>query len=440
MRIVNIRGRQILDSRGRPTVEADVTLEDGAFGRASVPSGASTGGSEAHEMRDGDELAYFGRGVTKAVDHVNGVLASALAGFDAMDQAGVDRRILEVDGTHNLSNLGANAALGISLAVCRATAVAQHQPLFRRIAELSGVSAPSLPLPMVNILSGGLHAGRGMDVQDFLAVPLSAPDYATALHDIVRVREAAIDVVRSSGAPTLLADEGGLSPGCATTEEAFDLLMTAITAAGFAPGRDIGIAIDMAATSLLDDEEGYLFARQGVRHTSEEMIEVIACWAKRYPLISVEDGLHDEDWEYWTKLTDRLKSIQILGDDLFATDRERITKGVGLRAANAALIKVNQNGTLSGTLSAMQCARDNGYATIVSARSGETADTFMADLAVGTAAGQIKIGSVKNSERLEKYNQLLRISEDPTIGYSGTRFLAPLEQVASSCVIATGQS
>ncbi|MBV8848150.1 MAG: phosphopyruvate hydratase [Methylobacteriaceae bacterium] len=422
--IAAVKGRQVLDSRGRPTVEADVVLQGGAMGRASVPSGASTGHNEAHELRDGIKDEYFGRGVGRAVTNVDGEIAQAVRGLEAEDQRALDLRMREADGTPSLSRLGANAILAVSLAACRAAAEAKGEPLYRRIAEISGTQHMSLPVPMVNILSGGLHAGRGMDVQDFLAVPLSADGYPTALHMMMRVRTAAESVVARYGAPTLLADEGGLSPGCPNGDIALDLMVEAIEEAGLRPGREVGIALDIAATSLADDKGNYALAREGRTLSAAQMIERLAKWKQDYPLLSIEDGLHDEDWDNWTKLTTRLNDIQIVGDDLFCTNPARIETGVARGTANCVLIKLNQNGTLTGTLDAIRIARSAGYATVISARSGETADSFMSDLAVGTAGGQIKIGSLRNSERLTKYNQLLRIAEDTEISYAGARVLA----------------
>jgi enolase len=422
--IVTIKGRQILDSRGRPTVEADVELRGGAIGRASVPSGASTSQAEAHELRDADASQYFGRGVGRAVGNLRGEIAATVTGHDAEDQAGLDRRMRDLDGTAQLERLGANAILAVSLAACRAVAAAKKQPLYRRIADLTGTKTPMLPLPMVNIFSGGLHAGRGMDLQDFLAIPLSATDYASALHAIVKVRDAAEGVVQRHGAPVLLADEGGLSPGCRSAEIALALMVEAIERAGFKPGQDIGIAIDVAATALVGADGRYHLAREERDYSSAQMIETVERWVRQFPIVSVEDGLHDEDWGHWPELTKKLRHIQVVGDDLFSTNPARIRRGIEIGAANSSLIKVNQNGTLSGTLEAIVTSHRAGYATVISARSGETADSFIADLAVGALGGQIKIGSVRNMERLEKYNQLLRIAEDSEVGYAGTRFLA----------------
>jgi enolase len=430
--ISRITGRQILDSRGRPTVEADVLLEGGAVGRASVPSGASTGHNEAHELRDGVATEYFGRGVKRAVANIEDEIAPALHGRDAEDQRGLDARVRALDATPSLSRLGANAALAVSLAACRAVASAKGEPLYRRVAELSATKQVTLPVPMVNIFSGGLHAGRGMDVQDFLAVPLSAEDYPSALHMMMRVRAAAEGVVGRYGAPVLLADEGGLSPGCPTAEAALDLMIEAIEGSGFTPGRDVGIALDIAATSLANAAGEYVLAREGCTLSSAEMIERMAQWTKSYPIVSIEDGLHDEDWENWTTLTRVLADIQVVGDDLFCTNPARIETGIARGAGNCVLIKLNQNGTLTGTLDAIQTAREAGYATVISARSGETEDSFMSDLAVGTAGGQIKIGSLRNSERLTKYNQLTRIGEDTRIPYAGARVLAGARSVPAT--------
>jgi enolase len=409
--IRSVRGRQILDSRGRPTVEAEVTLEGGARAVASAPAGASRGSAEAFELRDADLAHFEGRGVRAAASNVGGELGRALSGHDARDQAGVDTLMREVDGTPQLSRLGGNAILAISIAVARAAAMALGQPLHLRLAELAGTSEPRMPMPMVNILSGGLHAGRGMDVQDFLVIPVGASSYGEALEWACRVRDAAARLCSERGLPTLLADEGGLSPGFADSIEALDLMVRAIEGAGLHAGEDVAIALDIASSSLVDETGKYRFARAGRRMTSTGMIDLLGDWASRYPIVSIEDGLHEEDWAYWPTLTTGLGHIQLIGDDLFATQPARIGRGIAEGAANAALIKINQNGTLTGTLEAMAIARDGGMACVVSARSGETEDSFIADLAVATGAGQIKIGSVRNSERMAKYNQLLRLEE-----------------------------
>lgn len=417
-----IHARQILDSRGRPTVEAEVTLAGGAFGRASVPSGASTGKAEAVELRDGGD-AWAGLGVTTAVAHVVDELGPLLIGQNALDQADVDARMRAADGTPNLARLGGNATLAVSLAVARAVSNAQRQPLFRRFAELAGV-APTMPLPMVNILSGGLHAGRGMDVQDFLVVPIGAASYPEALDWICRVRAAAARLCAERGISTLLADEGGLSPGFSDSEDALDLMVKSFEAAGLRPGEDVAITLDIASSSLVDEAGNYPFRRLDRSYTSAEMIDLQADWVERYPIVSIEDGLGEDDWANWPAMTERLGKIQLVGDDLFATQPERIQRAIDNGIANAALIKVNQNGTLSGTLDAIRTARAAGYATVISARSGETEDDFLADLAVGVAGGQIKVGSVRNSERMAKYNQLLRIDETG-LQWAATSGLAP---------------
>lgn len=417
--IHSIHARQILDSRGRPTVEVDVELIDGTVGRASVPSGASTGSSEAHELRDRDPKVYNGLGVKQAVDHVNTEIAAALRGLDALDQRALDSRLTELDGTPQLERLGANAVLGVSLAACRAAAAAQGRPLHEYIAELAGTREATMPMPMVNIFSGGLHAGRGMDVQDFLAVPASATSMEHAISMVARVRSAASEVAAKRGLPTLLADEGGLSPGCATGRDALQLMIESIEKAGLKPGEDMVIAIDVAATSLFDKTSGrYRLTREGREATSAEMTEMAVAWVREFPIISIEDLLDEDDWSGWAALTERLGSqIRLIGDDFFTTNPLRVARGIREGCANGVLVKLNQNGTLSSTLDVIAVAHAAGYAPVVSARSGETEDSFIADLAVGTAAGQIKIGSLRCSDRLAKYNQLLRIEE-----HSGARF------------------
>jgi enolase len=418
-RIASVCGRQIFDSRGRPVVEAEVALESGAIGRASVPSGASTGRHEAHELRDGDLALHEGRGVLRAVAHVDGEIARLLAGCDALDQAAIDAAMRALDGTANLERLGANAVLAVSLAVCRAAALSQSLPLHRYIAALVSNDAPALPMPMVNILSGGAHAGRSMDVQDFLVVPIGARSYADALRMALDVRSTAGLLLSRRGLTTLLADEGGLSPGFSTAAQALDLMVEAIELAGLSPGRDAAIAIDVAASELFESET-YHWAREGCRRSREDMIAIVGEWRRRYPVISIEDTLHEDDWDGWVRLTETAGDLQLVGDDLFATNIERVARGVRAKAGNAVLIKLNQNGTLSGTLDVIALARRNGFATIVSARSGETADAFIADLAVGSGAGQIKIGSVRSSERMTKYNQLLRIGEDVALPFASS--------------------
>lgn len=420
--IVSLNARQILDSRGRPTVEVDVVLRDGSQGRGIAPSGASTGRHEALELRDGDPFRFNGMSVTGAVANANGEIANLLIGQDAQNQAGIDQALMALDGTANLGRLGANAILASSIAVCRAAAAHRGEPLYRYINSLCPGRKMSMPLPMVNILSGGAHAGKGMDLQDFLAVPVGARSYSEALEMISRVRICATQLISAQGRSVLLADEGGLSPGYNNVEDALQLMVGAFEAAGYRPGTDMAIAIDVAASELFHDGR-YELPRSGLQFSGEEMVEYIAGCTKRYPVISVEDALDQDDWEHWRAFTDSVSGVQIIGDDLFVTNRERIALGVESKVANGVLIKVNQNGTLTGTLAAMQTAWEAGYTCVVSARSGETEDSFIADLAVGTGAGQIKIGSVRSSERLAKYNQLLRIEEDLDLEFSGTSTL-----------------
>ena len=423
-RIRSLCARQILDSRGRPTVEVDVSLADGSCGRASVPSGASTGTAEALELRDGDPTRYAGLGVLKAVANVNGEIAAALHGQNASEQGAVDARLRVLDGTSRWQRLGANATLGVSLAVCRAAARARGQALYQRIGELAQVGHPALPLPMANILSGGLHARDSMDLQDILAVPLRAASVEQAIHLIARVRSAASDVVAELGLPTLLADEGGLSPGAVSGRAALQVMVASIERAGLRPGDDIAIAIDVAASRLKSGAH-YRLAREGLDGNSAAMIAMMESWLAEFPIVSIEDGLDEEDWAGWKTLTTRLgQRLQLVGDDLFATDAKRLARGVTGGIANAVLIKPNQNGTLSGTLDVIAQAKAAGYATIVSARSGETEDAFIADLAAGAATGQIKIGSLRTSNTVAKYNQLLRIEERGGAAFAGAAALA----------------
>ena len=431
-RIASVHARQILDSRGRPTVEVEIILDDGSVARASVPSGASTGSHEAHELRDGNPADYAGLGVHRAVASVRGEINDALRGFHATDQRGLDTVLRELDGTGSLSRLGANAVLGTSLAVCRAAAASLHQPLYRRIADLAGVDKPLLPMPMVNILSGGLHAGRGMDVQDFLVIPAAATSTEEALQQVERVRSAGMAALVARGLPTLLADEGGLSPGLASGREALSLMVEIFERAGLEPGREAVIAIDVAAHSLVETSTAafdlrqssvcgpsYVFTREGRTRSTADMLDMYAEWVSDFPVVSIEDGLDEDDWIGWAQLTDLLgENTTLVGDDLFTTNSDRVRQGIDTRAANGVLVKVNQNGTLSGTLDVVKLARDAGFSPIVSARSGETEDSFLADLAVGTAAGQIKVGSVRCSDRLAKYNQLIRISEDRSVDFA----------------------
>jgi enolase len=410
--VQRVRARQIYDSRGRPTLEADVELADGSAGRAAVPAGASTGQHEAHELRDGDPAAYGGLGVLRAVSNVDHVLGPGIQGMDAQDQRGLDARLREIDASPGLRRLGANAVLGVSMAACRAAATSAGVALYRHLALLADADEPMLPLPMVNILSGGAHARRGMDVQDFLAIPIGATSLDEALAMAARVRSAAGKLLADEGASLLLADEGGFAPGYEVAEQALELLVRAIEAAQLRPGVDVGIGLDVAATQFVRDDM-YELRREGLTLTSDEMVARLLDWLARYPIVSVEDPLGEDDWLAWQRITRAATTrCQLIGDDLFCTNPARIQRGIDAGVANAVLIKLNQIGTVSDTLAALALTQSAGYRPIVSARSGETEDPFIADLAVGTAAGQIKIGSLANSERLSKYNQLVRIQEE----------------------------
>jgi len=422
----SLKARQVLDSRGRPTVEVDAIASDGSLGRAIVPSGASTGRHEAIELRDVGSLRYGGLGVGKAVENVRSVIAPAVAGMELDDQAAIDAALLAVDGTPNKGRLGANALLGVSLAAAYAAAASRGEELFvhlnrlwrRRVEEGQGGSIdvePTLPLPMVNMISGGLHAGRNLDIQDVLIIPVGAGSYSQALEMIVAMYRAVGGVLAEIGAESVLVgDEGGYGPKLRSNEQALEVVVDAMVACGFEPGRDVSIALDVASTHFYDPAtKSYRLSESSLRaFDGEDMVDMLARWADRYPIVSIEDGLAEDDWEGWQALTERLGAkIQLVGDDLFVTQTARLERGIASKAANAILIKVNQVGTLSETLDALLVARRNGYRPVVSARSGETEDATIADLAVATAAGQIKIGSVARSERLAKYNRLLRIEE-----------------------------
>ena len=406
-RIESVCAREILDSRGRPTVEADVWLESGVLGRASVPSGASTGSHEALELRDGDVRRFGGFGVRTAVANVTALIAPEVIGRDALDQAGLDAALVDLDGTRGRMRLGANAILAVSLATARAAAAAIGLPLWRHLAA----AQPVLPLPMANIVSGGAHARGGLAFQDFLVVPVGARGYSQALEIMYAVRSAAEAVLAERGLSTLKADEGGFGPAFQRPEQALDLLDEATRRAGLRAGEDVAFAIDVAATQFARDG-GYDAPPNGLLEALE-LVELLDALVARYPIISIEDGLGEDDWEGWTILTHRLGArVQLVGDDLFATDLARLERGIEAGVANAVLVKMNQVGTLTETIALIERARRAGYATVVSARSGETEDSFIADLAVATGAGQIKIGSLAQSERLAKYNQLLRIDEE----------------------------
>jgi enolase len=421
-----IKARQVLDSRGRPTVEVDAVSSTGARGRAIVPSGASTGGHEALELRDAADPRFGGLGVLTAVANVNQVIAPAVLGMDLFDQSALDAKLIALDGTPSKTRLGANAVLGVSLAVAHAAAATRGEELFVHLNRLwrngpipEGAVAravdPSLPLPMVNMISGGLHAGGNLDIQDVLIIPVGAQRYCDALEMAVAIYRMVGIVLRKRGFESaLVGDEGGYGPRLNANELAFEIVVDAIVACGLEPGRDAAIAVDVASTHFYDSARGIYSLRAGGERAldSNGMIEHLAGWIRRYPIISIEDGLAEDDWDGWRALSKRLGSlVQLIGDDLFATQVSRLHRGIESRAGNAVLIKVNQVGTLSETLDAIRLAHDHGFHTIVSARSGETEDTTIADLAVATGAGQIKIGSVARSERLAKYNRLLRIEE-----------------------------
>ena len=408
--ITSVYGREVLDSRGNPTVEVEVMLEDGSFGRAIVPSGASTGEFEAVELRDGDSDRYLGKGVTQAVAHVNNELADLLIGREAIDQRGCDEAMIAADGTPNKGNFGANAILGCSLAIARAAADSAGLPLF---AYLGGPNAHTLPVPMMNILNGGVHADNNVDFQEFMIMPVGAPDFKTALRWCTQVYHTLKGTLKAAGLSTGVGDEGGFAPDLKTNDEPFVYLMEAVRAAGFEPGVDFMFAMDPATSECYNRETGlYELKGEGRTLTSDQMVDYWEDLVSRYPIISIEDGLAEEDWEGWKKLTERIgNKVQLVGDDLFVTNTSRLKKGIETGAANAILIKVNQIGTLTETLDAIETAKRAGYTAIVSHRSGETEDTTIADLAVAVNAGQIKTGAPARTDRVAKYNQLLRIED-----------------------------
>ncbi len=405
--IVDVYAREILDSRGNPTVEVDVLLEDGTLGRAAVPSGASTGAHEAVELRDGDPARYLGKGVQKAVSNVIEKIAPEVIGFDATDQVGLDMTLIELDGTPNKSNLGANAILGVSLAAARAAARSVGLPLYQ---YLGGVNARRLPVPMMNILNGGRHADNNVDIQEFMIMPVGAPSFAEALRMGAEVFHNLKKVLKKKGLNTAVGDEGGFAPNLGSNEEACAVIMEAIEAAGYRPGEDVALAIDAAATEFFRDG---CYMLEGKTFTADDLIAFYASLVERYPILSIEDGLAEDDWENWPKLTARLGDrVQLVGDDLYVTNTERLQKGIELRASNSILIKVNQIGTLTETLEAIEMARRAGFTAVVSHRSGETEDAFIADLVVATGTGMIKTGAPSRTDRVAKYNQLLRIEEE----------------------------
>jgi enolase 1/2/3 len=407
--IVKIIGREILDSRGNPTVEADVYLADGSMGRAAVPSGASTGEHEAVELRDGDKGRYLGKGTQQAVTHVNGEIATALHGKDAAQQAEIDRIMIALDGTANKGRLGANAILAVSMAAARAAAAAQRTPLYR---YLGGVSASILPVPMMNILNGGAHADNSVDVQEFMIAPFGAPKFSEALRMGAEIFHTLKGVLKKRGYSTSVGDEGGFAPNLKSNDEALEVVMEAISKAGYKPGEQVGIALDPASSEFFQNGK-YVFKKSDKsERTSAQMADFWADWVARYPIISIEDGMAEDDWAGWKLLTEKLgDKIQLVGDDLFVTNTQRLKRGIDEGIANSILIKVNQIGSLTETLESMAMAAGAGYTSMVSHRSGEKEDPFIADLAVATGAGQIKTGSASRTDRIAKYNQLLRIEE-----------------------------
>jgi enolase len=421
MNITRVNARQVLDSRGNPTVEADVYVGTGARGRAAVPSGASTGEHEALELRDGDKSKYLGKGVLKAVANVNGEIAKAVVGLDAGDQRALDKRMIELDGTPTKSRLGANAILAVSMAAARGAAAAQNLPLYKYLARYStDSSANLLPLPMMNILNGGAHADSSVDFQEFMVMPIGAGSFSEALRWGVEVFHSLKAALKKHGYSTAVGDEGGFAPSCKSNEEAIQIVLEAISAAGYKPGEQVSIALDPAASEFYDKASGkYVFKKSDKStHSPEEMVEYWAKWIEKYPIVSLEDGMGEKDWPGWRKLTQKAgerssaKRIQLVGDDIFVTNTEIFARGIKEGVANAILIKLNQIGTVTETIDAIEMARKAGYKSVISHRSGETEDTFIADFAVATGAGQIKTGSASRTDRIAKYNQLLRIEEE----------------------------
>ena len=405
-----IQGREILDSRGNPTVEAEVYLRDGSFGRAAVPSGASTGEHEAVELRDGDKRRYQGKGVLRAVENVNTLLARELGGHEASDQVGIDGRMIRLDGTPNKGELGANAILAVSMAVCRAAAQSARMPLYR---YLGGLQARILPVPMMNVLNGGVHADNTVDFQEFMIMPVGAESFAQALRMGAETFHTLKKVLKERGYNTSVGDEGGFAPSLKSNVEAVEVLLEAIGQAGYSAGQDICLALDPASSEMFQDGKYVFFKSDKSKKSSEEMIKLYADWVRQYPIISIEDGLAQDDWEGWVALTQALgDKVQIVGDDIFVTNSERLQRGIELGAANSILIKLNQIGTVTETMRAIELARRHGYTSVVSHRSGETEDAFIADFVVGLGTGQIKTGSASRSDRIAKYNQLLRIEEE----------------------------
>ena len=418
--IEDVIAREVLDSRGNPTVEVEVLLDDGSLGRAIVPSGASTGVHEAVELRDGDKSRYLGKGTLKAVENVNEIIADEIIGWEAFDQVGIDKFLIELDGTPNKGRLGANAILGVSMAVARAAADSVGLPLFQ---YLGGVNGKTLPTPMMNILNGGSHDDNTVDIQEFMIMPVGADTFREALRMGAEVFHSLKSVLKGKGMNTAVGDEGGFAPNLATNEEAIQVIIEAIEKAGYKPGDDVKIAMDVAASEFYDaDENVYKLTGEGVTRTSAEMVEYLTSLCDKYPVISIEDGLAEDDWDGWKLLTDALGDrVQLVGDDLFVTNTARLSEGIAKGIANSILIKVNQIGTLTETFDAIEMAKKAGYTAVVSHRSGETEDTTIADIVVGLNAGQIKTGSLSRTDRIAKYNQLLRLEEilDTGAQYAG---------------------
>ena len=407
--IVDIVGREILDSRGNPTVECDVLLESGTMGRAAVPSGASTGSREAIELRDGDKARYLGKGVLKAVEHVNTEISEAVLGLDATEQAFLDKTLIDLDGTENKSRLGANAMLAVSMAVARAAAEESGLPLYR---YFGGMSATQMPVPMMNVVNGGAHANNNLDLQELMIIPVGAPSFREALRQGAEVFHALKKIIHDKGMSVAVGDEGGFAPNVANHEAALQMILQAIEAAGYRPGEDIALGLDCAASEFFKEGKYHVEA-EGQVLAAAEWTDILATWADKYPIISIEDGMAEGDWEGWQTLTERLgKKVQLVGDDLFVTNTKILQEGIEKRIANSILIKINQIGTLTETFAAIEMAKRANYTAVISHRSGETEDSTIADIAVGTNAGQIKTGSLSRSDRMAKYNQLLRIEED----------------------------
>ncbi len=410
--IIEIHARQILDSRGNPTLEVDVTTESGHFGRAAVPSGASTGIHEAVELRDGDKAFYIGKSVLKAVENVNTTIFNELVGYDVREQELIDKLLLEIDGTDNKSNLGANAMLAVSLAVAKAGAKASNLPLYRYI---GGVNASTLPVPMMNILNGGAHADNSIDFQEFMVMPTGAATFSESLRMGVEIFHSLKSVLKNAGYSTNVGDEGGFAPNIKSNEEAIEIVLKSIENAGYKPGENVFIAMDAAVSEMWNEQEQkYIFHKSDNRKlTSDELVEYWAQWCEKYPIVSIEDGMAEDDWAGWKKLTERLgDKVQLVGDDLFVTNVKRLKQGIENQTANSILVKVNQIGTLTETIQAVRMAQNNGYNSVMSHRSGETEDSTIADLAVALNCGQIKTGSASRSDRMAKYNQLIRIEEE----------------------------